>query len=160
MSGACIETKSLSELIPNWKELGAPLETEAKTDRMRFLTETSSIPLPVIPAMHNHGNYIVSLGLLCQWLGQQAEELGVEIFTGFGGDKVLYEGGKVVGIKTNDQGISKDGKHKDSYESGIKLLAKQTVKKVFLNQDFCRRLQRFFDETIIQQQRIQIKRKL
>ena len=82
LSGACIEPRALNELIPNWKELGAPLHTEAKKDQMKFLTETGSFPLPVIPTMHNEGNYIVSLGEVCQWLSEQAEALGVEIFTG------------------------------------------------------------------------------
>ena len=90
LSGAVIEPRVLNELIPDWKEKGAPLNTEAKSDRFLFLTETESIQLPTPPQMHNHGNYIVSLGNFCRWLGQQAEELGVEIYPGFAAAEVLY----------------------------------------------------------------------
>ncbi|MGI4957062.1 MAG: NAD(P)/FAD-dependent oxidoreductase, partial [Janthinobacterium lividum] len=79
LSGAVIEPRALDELIPDWKEKGAPLDTPATTDEMLYLTETRSFRLPTPPQMNNHGNYIVSLGNVCRWLATQAEELGVEI---------------------------------------------------------------------------------
>ncbi len=132
LSGACIETRTLEELFPNqlWKEKGAPLNTKAQEDRFYFLTETGKVPLPIIPQLHNveNGNYIVSIGQLCRWLATQAEELGVEIYTGFGGSEVLYdETGKVKGIATSDMGIAKDGSKKDIFQRGIELHAKQTI---------------------------------
>ena len=128
LSGAVIETRSLDELLPNWKELGAPLHTLAQSDEFLFLTESRSFRLPTPPSMHNHGNYIISLGALTAWLGEQAEALGVEVFPGFSASEVLYDdAGAVRGIATNDMGIAKDGTPKSSFERGIELLAKQTV---------------------------------
>ena len=89
LSGAVLEPRALNELIPDWKEKGAPLDTPAQTDRFLFLTETRSFQLPTPPQMHNHGNYIVSLGNVVRWLGQQAEELGVEIYPGFAASELL-----------------------------------------------------------------------
>ncbi|MCD5363488.1 electron transfer flavoprotein-ubiquinone oxidoreductase [Chromobacterium aquaticum] len=128
LSGAVIEPRVLNELIPDWKEKGAPLNTEAKSDRFLFLTETESIQLPTPPQMHNHGNYIVSLGNFCRWLGQQAEELGVEIYPGFAAAEVLYhEDGSVKGVATGDMGIGKDGEKTDAWQPGMELWAKQTI---------------------------------
>jgi electron-transferring-flavoprotein dehydrogenase len=127
LSGACIETRSLTELIPNWKELEAPIHTKVVKDTMHYLTATSAFSLPVPPSLHNEGNYIISLGELTQWLAKQAEELGVEIFTGFGGASVVYENDRVVGVTTNDQGIGKDGKAKDNFQPGMNLMGKQVV---------------------------------
>ncbi|WP_374424475.1 4Fe-4S dicluster domain-containing protein, partial [Chromobacterium sp.] len=128
LSGAVIEPRVLNELIPDWKEKGAPLNTEAKSDRFLFLTETESIQLPTPPQMHNHGNYIVSLGNFCRWLGQQAEELGVEIYPGFAAAEALYhEDGSVKGVATGDMGIGKDGEKTDAWQPGMELWAKQTI---------------------------------
>ncbi|PTU67675.1 electron transfer flavoprotein-ubiquinone oxidoreductase [Chromobacterium sp. Panama] len=128
LSGAVIEPRVLNELIPDWKEKGAPLNTEAKSDRFLLLTETESIQLPTPPQMHNHGNYIVSLGNFCRWLGQQAEELGVEIYPGFAAAEVLYhEDGSVKGVATGDMGIGKDGEKTDAWQPGMELWAKQTI---------------------------------
>ena len=91
LSGAVLEPRSLDELLPNWKELGAPLNTPATEDRLLFLTATKAFRLPTPPQMANHGNYIISLGNLCRWLGQQAERLGVEIYAGFAAAEVLQE---------------------------------------------------------------------
>ena len=88
LSGAVLEPRALNELIPDWKAKGAPLNTEAKKDKMLLLTETAAIPLPHPPQMSNHGNYIVSLSNVVKWLGEQAEELGVEIYPGFAGAEV------------------------------------------------------------------------
>src|SRR4029078_10374630 len=89
LSGAVLEPRALNELIPDWRERGAPLETPASDDRFLFLTATRAFQLPTPPQMHNSGNYIVSLGNVCRWLGQQAEALGVEIYPGFAAAELL-----------------------------------------------------------------------
>ncbi|KAK4686759.1 electron-transferring-flavoprotein dehydrogenase, partial [Tremellales sp. Uapishka_1] len=129
LSGAVIETKALTELIPDWKELGAPLNQMATSDSMRLLTQTSSFPLPHPPQMNNKGNYIVSLSRLTAWLGEQAEALGVEIYPGFAGARVLYteDGTGVKGVVTGDVGLDKDGQPKDSYEPGMEFHSKVTL---------------------------------
>ena len=128
LSGAVLEPRALDELLPDWKALGAPLNTPAGEDRFLFLTEKRAIKLPTPPQMHNHGNYIISLGNLCRWLGQQAEGLGVEIYPGFAAAEVLYhEDGSVKGVATGDLGIGKDGAHTENYQPGMELHAKQTI---------------------------------
>ena len=128
LSGAVLEPRALNELIPNWQDLGAPLDTPVTSDRFMFLTETSSFRLPTPPQMNNHGNYIISLGNFCRWLGEQAEALGVEVYPGFAAAEVLYnEDGSVRGIATGDMGIGKDGEKTDAYEPGMELLSKQTI---------------------------------
>jgi electron-transferring-flavoprotein dehydrogenase len=128
LSGAVFEPRALNELIPDWKEKGAPLNTPATDDSFLYLTETESVKLPTPPQMHNKGNYIISLGNLCRWLGEQAEALGVEIYPGFAAAEVLYnEDGSVKGVATGDMGIGKDGKKTDSWQPGMELWAKQTV---------------------------------
>jgi electron-transferring-flavoprotein dehydrogenase len=128
LSGAVFEPRALNELIPDWKEKGAPLNTPATDDSFLYLTETESVKLPTPPQMHNKGNYIISLGNLCRWLGEQAEALGVEIYPGFAAAEVLYnEDGSVKGVATGDMGIGKDGKKTDSWQPGMELWAKQTI---------------------------------
>jgi electron-transferring-flavoprotein dehydrogenase len=128
LSGAVFETRALDELIPDWKEKGAPITVEAREDRFLFLTRTSSIPLPNPPQMHNKGNYIISLGQLGRWLAQQAESLGVEIYPGFAAAEVLYDdNGQVRGVATGDMGIGKDGEKTAQFQPGIELHARQTV---------------------------------
>jgi len=128
LSGAVIETRALDELIPDWKERGAPLNTPATQDRFVFLTESKAIALLNPPQMNNHGNYIVSLGNVVRWLGSQAEELGVEIFPGFAAAEVLYDdSGAVRGVATGDMGIGKDGAPTGNYTPGVELLARQTI---------------------------------
>ena len=128
LSGAVIEPRTLSELIPDWKDKGAPLNVEVKSDKFKYLTESGSFSLPTPPQMHNEGNYIISLGNLCRWLAEQAEELEVAIFPGFAAAEVLYdEAGAVRGVATGDMGIGKDGKPTDSYEPGVELLGRQTI---------------------------------
>ena len=106
LSGAVLEPCTLNELIPDWKERGAPLDTPVTTDKFMFLTESGSFRLPTPPQMNNHGNYIISLGNFCRWLGEQAEALGVEIYPGFAAAEVLYdESGAVCGVATGDMGI-------------------------------------------------------
>jgi electron-transferring-flavoprotein dehydrogenase len=131
LSGAVFEPRALDELIPDWKEKGAPLDTPVREDAFFFLKKSSALKLPnflLPPQMHNHGNYIVSLGNLCRWLAAQAEELGVEIYPGFAAKEVLYhEDGRVKGVATGDMGIAKDGSEKPSFEPGIELHAKYTL---------------------------------
>jgi electron-transferring-flavoprotein dehydrogenase len=128
MSGAVLEPRALNELIPDWKEKGAPLNTPAGEDRFLFLTEKASIRLPTPPQMNNHGNYIISLGNFCRWLATQAEELGVEIYPGFAAAEVLYgDTGEVVGVATGDMGIGKDGQPTANFTRGVELRAKLTL---------------------------------
>ncbi|MCE2518166.1 MAG: NAD(P)/FAD-dependent oxidoreductase, partial [Alphaproteobacteria bacterium] len=128
LSGAVLEPRALNELLPNWQEMGAPLDTPVTEDKFMFLTESSSFRLPTPPQMNNHGNYIISLGNFCRWLGEQAEALGVEIYPGFPAAEVLYDDhGNVRGIATGDMGIGKDGEKTDAYEPGMELLGKQTI---------------------------------
>ena len=131
LSGAVIDPIAINELIPDWKERGAPIHTKVTKDRFAFLTSVAQINIPnfiLPPLMNNHGNYIVSLGNLCRWLGTQAEELGVEIYAGFAGAEVLYdEGGAVVGVATGDMGIGKNGEPTDGYTPGVELLGKRTM---------------------------------
>jgi electron-transferring-flavoprotein dehydrogenase len=131
LSGAVIDPIAIDELIPDWREKGAPIKTPVKEDRFWILTEHGEIKIPhfiLPPLMSNRGNYIVSLGNLCRWLGQQAEALGVEIYAGFAGAEVLYdEHGAVVGVATGDMGIAKDGTKTDNYTRGVELRAKYTL---------------------------------
>ena len=128
LSGAVFEPRALSELIPDWKEKGAPLSCKAGKDSFVFLTKSGSFKLPTPPQMKNHGNYIISLGELGAWLGSQAEELGVEIFPGFAAAELLYDSNNfVIGVATGDMGISKDGEKTDMFEPGVELHARQTV---------------------------------
>ena len=127
LSGAVLEPKALDELIPDWKQKGAPLNTEAKEDNFLFLTKTGSFKMPTPPQMHNKGNYIVSLGNFCRWLKEQAEELGVQVFEGFAAAEILYdENGAVAGVATGDMGVDADGNQKDSFTPGYELHAKYT----------------------------------
>ena len=130
LSGNVIDPKALNELIPNWKEKGAPLKTKVTSDSVRFLFSKSiTIPVPLLltPTFNNHGNYIISLGNLCRWLAEYAESMEIDIFPGFTASKLEYKDDKVVGIITGDMGISSDGSQKASFEPGIKLLAKYTI---------------------------------
>ena len=130
LSGAVMDPIGLNELIPDWKEKGAPLNTPVTEDRFMFLYETGALPLPgfLLPAcFQNHGNYVVSLGMVTRWLGQQAEALGVEIFPGFAAKEVLYEGDKVKGVATGDVGIDRKGEKTASYQPGMELHGKYTL---------------------------------
>jgi electron-transferring-flavoprotein dehydrogenase len=127
LSGAVIEPRALNELISDWQEKGAPLNTPATDDRFLYLTATRAFRLPTPPQMHNHGNYIVSLGNVCRWLGQQAEALGVEIYPGFAAADYLEEDGRVVGIATGDMGIGKDGQPTANFQRGMELRARYTL---------------------------------
>ncbi len=129
LSGNVFQPNALDELIPNWKDLNAPLNVPVKKDKIFYFLKNIGIPVPpfVMPAMNNHGNYVISLGNLCRWLGDHAESLGVEIFPGFPASKLLIEDDKVVGVQTGDMGISENGKLKDANEPGINIRAKLTI---------------------------------
>jgi len=132
LSGAVFEPSALTELFPDWKERGAPLNTAVTGDDVYYLPNGESsfkFPNLLVPRpMHNHGNFIISLGNLCRWLGEQAMELGVEVFPGFAAAEILYnEDGSVKGVATGDMGVDAKGEHKPSYEPGFEFHAKYTV---------------------------------
>lgn len=154
VSGNVIEPSAMAELLPDWLSEDNPSRfenaTPATNDKMRFLTQKQAIPMPKPPQMHNHGNYIVSLNQLTKWLGERAEEIGVEIYPGFAASEVLYNPDQSVkGVATNDLGIAKSGAPKPTFERGMEFharvtlfaegchgsLTKQIVKKFNLRQD-------------------------
>ena len=130
LSGAVMDPRAMVELFPNWQELNAPLNVPVSEDRFMFLGEKSSLRVPnfLLPqCFQNHGNYVISLGNVCRWLGQQAESLGVEIFPGFAAAEVLYnEDGSVQGVATGDMGVDKAGQPTDAFQRGMELHAKYT----------------------------------
>src|SRR5436305_1190167 len=130
LSGAVMDPRALSELIPDWKAQGAPLDTSVSEDRFLFLTQTGAFKTPnlLLPdCFKNHGNYVVSLGNVCRWLGKQAEALGVEIFPGFAAAELLFEGDAVKGVATGDLGINRKGEKTDAYQPGMELHGKYTL---------------------------------
>jgi electron-transferring-flavoprotein dehydrogenase len=131
LSGAVMDPRALNELCPDWKAQGAPLNAPVSEDRFLYLSERGALKVPdfLLPAcFRNHGNYVISLGNVCRWLGTQAEALGVEIFPGFAAAEVLYhDDGSVKGVATGDMGIGKDGKPTDSHQPGMELHAKYTL---------------------------------
>jgi len=131
LSGNVFETRALDELIPNWRDKGAPVKIKVAKEKFLFLGKNNSFSLPtfLLPSvLKNHNNYIISLGNLCRWLADQAESLGVEIFPGFAANEILFdETDNVIGVQTGDMGIAKDGSKKNNFEPGIDLLAKITI---------------------------------
>ncbi len=131
LSGAVMDPRALTELFPNWKEMGAPLETAVTQDQFLFLTSSNSYQVPnwMLPhCFKNEGNYIVSLANVTRWLGQQAENLGVEIFPGFPAAEILYnEQGAVCGVITGSMGLNKEGEPTDQFQLGMELRAKYTL---------------------------------
>tara|TARA_B100002019_G_scaffold292866_1_gene317516 strand:+ start:21 stop:1664 length:1644 start_codon:yes stop_codon:yes gene_type:complete len=132
LSGNVFEPRALNELIPDWKEKDAPLDTPVKKDVVKYIiNENISIPVPLpgifMPNFNNHGNYIMSLANFCRWLAKEAESLGVEIFAGFTASEVIIEDDKLKGILTGEMGVSKDGEKKPSYQPSMELRAKYTV---------------------------------
>jgi len=129
LSGAVMDPRALEELFPDWKEKGAPLNTPVTRDRFLFLTGSSSFETPgfLLPeCFKNHGNYIISLGNLCRWLGKQAEGLGVEIFPGFAAAEILFERDAVKGVATGDLGLDKNKNKTSAYQQGMELHGKYT----------------------------------
>nr|WP_223827133.1 electron transfer flavoprotein-ubiquinone oxidoreductase [Undibacterium oligocarboniphilum] len=131
LSGAVMDPQALTELFPNWKELGAPLNTEVKEDRFLFLTETKAYKTPnwMLPGcFQNHGNYVISLANVVRWLGQQAESLGIEIFPGFAAAEILYnDDGSVKGVATGNMGVNREGEPGPAFQLGMELHAKYTL---------------------------------
>ena len=128
LAGAILETRALDELIPDWREKNAPIKTEVVEDKFLYLTDKKAFALPTPPSMKNHSNYIISLGRFTSWLGEQAEALGIEIYSGFAAAEVLYdETGKVKGVATGETGVNKDGSHSVDYDVGMELHAKTTI---------------------------------
>ena len=131
LSGAVLDPRALSELLPDWKERNAPVKTEVAEDRFLFLSETGARKVPgwmLPPSMKNHGNYVISLGNLVRWLGTQAEAAGVEIYPGFAAAEILFhDDGSVKGVATGNLGVGKDGKPTDAFQPGMELHAKYTL---------------------------------
>lgn len=128
ISGAVLDPKGLQEVIPDFLERGAPMESEVGKDRLYLLTEEWKLKIPWTPRiLGNHGHYIVSLNKFVKWLGSECEKVGVDIFGGFPGVSLLIEEGRVVGVRTGDKGIGKDGKRKPNFEPGVDIRAKVTV---------------------------------
>ena len=127
LSGAVLQPTALNELIPDWKDKNAPLNTPVTSDRFVFLTKKSAFRLPTPPQMNNHGNYIISLGNLCRWLAEQAEAIGVDIYPGYAASEVLYDGDTVKGVATGDMGIGRDGQPTANYTPGAELHARYTL---------------------------------
>jgi electron-transferring-flavoprotein dehydrogenase len=131
LSGAVIDPIGLNALFPDWKAKGAPVETPVSEDRFYYLGPAGALRIPnfiMPPLMSNHGNYIVSLGNLCRWLGEQAAEMGVEVYPGFAAAEVLYdEKGAVTGVATGDMGVGKNGEPSDRFTRGMELRGKYTI---------------------------------
>ena len=131
LSGAVMDPRALSELLPDWKAKGAPVDVAVMEDRFLFLSRNGAVKTPdfMLPrAMHNDGNYVISLASLVRWLGEQAEESGVDIFPGFAATEVLYdEKGAVRGIATGNMGVGKNGKPTDNFQQGMELHARYTL---------------------------------
>src|SRR4029079_11673485 len=128
LSGAGLDPRALEELIPDFKAAGAPIETEVHTDRVYVLDAGRKLALPFIPPpLKNHGKPIVSLNRFTRWLASRVEEAGIDLFTGFAGVDVLWDGTRVVGVRTGDRGVDKDGKPKATFEPGVDIRAKVTI---------------------------------
>src|SRR6185295_3955288 len=128
LSGAVLDPVSLRELVPDFAEKGAPVTTAVTEDDVYMLTAGGKIRLPIVPPpLRNHGNYVISLNQLVKWLAKQAEARGIDCLAGFPGAEVLYDGDRVVGVRTGDKGIDKHGKRKANFEPGVDLRAKITI---------------------------------
>ncbi len=128
MSGAVLDPSTLKDLIPDFKEKGAPLAAEVHKDHVYFLTAAAKLPAPIIPPpFQNHGNYVISLNKFVAWLGEQVEAGGIDFFSGFPGQEVLYDGDRVIGVRTGDRGIGKHGEQRPNFEPGVDIHAKVTI---------------------------------
>jgi electron-transferring-flavoprotein dehydrogenase len=128
LSGAVMDPRGLNELIPDWKDRGAPLFRPVEDDRVLYLTHNKQFRLPITPPpLRNHGNFILPLSRLVRWLGEQVEQSGVDLFAGFAGAELLMDGNRVLGVRTGDKGVGKNGEPKGNYEQGIDIRAKVTV---------------------------------
>ena len=128
LSGAVLDTSALRDLIPDFAAKGVPFATPVHRDNVYFLTRQSKIPFPIVPPpLQNHGHFIISLNAFVRWLAQQVENEGIDMFTGFPGREVLFDGTRVIGVRTGDRGIAKDGTKKPEYEPGVEIHAKVTI---------------------------------
>ena len=130
LSGNVFQTTALDELIPDWKEKGAPLNVSVKRDVLKFLiNDKLSVNFPsfIMPTMQNHGNYIISLANLCRWLAEQAETMGIDVFPGFPASELIFDGEEVKGVITSDMGVSENGDKKDSFQPGMEIIANDYV---------------------------------
>lgn len=128
LSGAVFNPIALSELLPNYKEMSPPFESPAVKDNVYFLTKSSQFKLPITPPpMQNHGNFIISLNKFVIWLGELVEKKGVNLFPGFPGQEILYDESRVIGVRTGDKGIDKNGQNKSNFEPGVDIHAKATI---------------------------------
>src|SRR5688572_13343373 len=128
ISGAVMDPRGINELMPDWRERGAPIERPVEEDSVLFLTKTGKFTFPITPPpLRNHGNSIISLNRFTRWFGAQVEQSGVDIFSGFAGTDLLMEDGRVVGVRTGDKGLDKGGKPKPNFEPGIDIHAKVTI---------------------------------
>jgi len=128
LSGAVMDPSTLTDLIPDWRERGAPLTVSVSGDTITLLTERRRFNFPFTPPpFRNHGNYIISLNQFVKWLAEQVETAGVDLFTGFSGTEILYEGDRVVGVRTGDRGTGRDGTQKTTFEPGVDIHAKVTI---------------------------------
>ncbi|HJR60537.1 MAG TPA: electron transfer flavoprotein-ubiquinone oxidoreductase [Vicinamibacterales bacterium] len=128
LSGAMLDPSALKELVPDFKERGAPLGSEVHHEHVYFLTRTGKIPFPITPPpLQNHGNYIISLSRFVKWMAGLVEAEGVDMFAGFPASEVLYDGDRVTGVRTRDQGIDKHGAKKSTFEPGVDIRAKVTI---------------------------------
>jgi electron-transferring-flavoprotein dehydrogenase len=144
LSGAVLDPSTLRELLPDYQARGAPLLSPVERDNVYVLSERSKLRLPIVPPpLRNHGNYLISLSQFVRWLSQQAEGEGIDFFTGFAGQEVLTDSTRVVGVRTGDRGIGKDGEQKPTYEPGVDIHAKVTI--------FCDGVRGNLTKTLIQQ---------
>ena len=128
LSGAVLDPRALRELMPDFEQRGAPVTVPVQEEHVYFLTPAGKVELPLVPPpLKNHGNYVVSLSRVVKWMGEQVESAGVDVFTGFAGTEVLYEGSRVIGVRTGDRGIDKHGQQKPTFEPGVDIHAKVTV---------------------------------
>ena len=128
LSGAVLDPSALKDLVPDFEQRGAPLGTEVHHDHVYFLTRGSKATLPITPPpLKNHGNYIISLNRFVKWLGGLVEAEGIDVFTGFSAAEVLYDGNRVVGVRTGDRGIGQHGEVKSTFEPGVDIRAKVTI---------------------------------
>jgi electron-transferring-flavoprotein dehydrogenase len=128
LSGAILDPSALRQLVPDFKERGAPLASDVHHEHVYFLTKSGKIPAPIIPPpLQNHGNYIISLNRFVKWMGGLVEAEGIDLFAGFPASELLYDGNRVAGVRTRDQGIDKHGARKSTFEAGVDIRAKITI---------------------------------
>jgi electron-transferring-flavoprotein dehydrogenase len=128
ISGAVMDPRGLTELMPDWLERGCPIESEVTSDAFWYLTENKHVAAPIMPPpLQNHGNYVISLGEMVKWLGPIVGEMGVDLFAEFAASRVLVEDGRVIGVRTGDKGIDKNGQPKPNFEPGVDVKAKLTI---------------------------------